>query len=341
MKIREAIAALLEGRGLSEAEMASVMEQVMSGEATPAQIGAFLALLRRKGETVDEIAGAARVMRERVTRIHVAGPAVLDTCGTGGDARGTFNISTAAALVAAAAGCTVAKHGNRAMSGAVGGADVLETLGVKIDLPPARIEEVVAEVGFGFLFAPLLHGAMKHAAGPRRELGVRTIFNLLGPLTNPAGARHQLLGVFDDAWVGPLAEVLLRLGSVHALVVHGEDGLDEITLAGHTSVAELRHGAVTRWRLRPEDLGFRRCRPEDLRVGDAAASAATIRAVLAGEGGPARDVVLLNAGAAIYASDAVPALGEGVGRAREAIDSGRARDVLERLVAASNAEESA
>ena len=338
MTIREAIATLLDGRSLSEDEMAAVMGEVMGGEATPAQIGAFLVLLRRKGETVDELVGAARVMREKVTPIRVARGAVLDTCGTGGDARGTFNISTAAALVAAASGCTVAKHGNRAMSGAVGGADVLEQLGVRIDVPPERTERLLGELGFGFLFAPLLHGAMKHAAGPRRELGVRTLFNLLGPLTNPAGARHQLLGVFDGAWVEPVANVLRRLGSMHALVVHGEDGLDEITISSGTTVAELRHGNVNLMRIHPQDFGLRCCRTEELQVRDAADSAARIRSVLDSERGPARDVVLLNAGAAIYVADGASSIGEGIGRAAETIDSGRAKRLLEELAAASHDE---
>jgi anthranilate phosphoribosyltransferase len=334
--IRDAIARLLDGIDLAEAEMSSVMGQVMEGEATPAQIGAFLALLRRKGETIDEIVGAARVMREKVTPIHASGEVVLDTCGTGGDAKGTFNISTASALVAAASGCTVAKHGNRAMSGAVGGADVLERLGVRIDLPPGRTEALLAEHRFGFLFAPLLHGAMKHAVGPRREIGVRTIFNLLGPLTNPAGARHQLLGVFDPGWVAPLAEVLRRLGSRHALVVHGEDGLDEITLTTGTTVAELRKGEVRRLRLHPSDFGLSCCGSDELRVEDAEDSAARIRDVLGGGQGPARDVVVLNAGAAIYVSDLAATIADGIERARVTIDSGSALRFLERIAAASN-----
>lgn len=338
MTIREAITCLLEGESLAEEEMATVMNEVMGGEATPAQIGAFLVLLRRKGETVEEITGAARVMRAKVTAIRVDREPVLDTCGTGGDRRGTFNISTAAALVAAAGGCTVAKHGNRAMSGAVGGADVLERLGVKIDVAPSRTEEMLRETGFGFLFAPLLHGAMKHAAGPRRELGVRTLFNLLGPLTNPAGARHQLLGVFDAVWVEPIAQVLQRLGSKHALVVHGDDGLDEITLATPTLVAELRDGEIGLRKIAPEDFGLARCAPEALRVASADDSARVIRSVLAGGRGPARDVVLLNAGAAIYASDRVATIAEGLERAREAVDSGAVQALLERVVASSQRE---
>ncbi len=332
MTIREAIGRLLEGRSLSEEESAEVVGAVMDGETTPAQIGALLVLLRRKGETVEEIAGAARAMRAKVTPIRCAHETVLDTCGTGGDGCGTFNVSTAAGIVAAAAGCTVAKHGNRAISGSVGGADVLERLGVRIDLEPERSEALLDNTGFAFLFAPLLHGAMRHAAGPRRELGVRTIFNLLGPLTNPAGARHHLLGVFESGWVEPLARVLGRLGSAHALVVHGDDGLDEISTTAATDVAELRAGEVRRFRLEPEALGVKRARLADLRVESAEESAAMIRGVLEGRTGPARDIVLLNAGAAIYAADRAPALEAGIAAAREALDSGRARATLERVI---------
>lgn len=332
MTIREAIGRLLEGRSLSEEESAEVVGAVMDGETTPAQIGALLALLRRKGETVEEIAGAARAMRAKVTPIRCAQETVLDTCGTGGDGCGTFNVSTAAGIVAAAAGCTVAKHGNRAISGSVGGADVLERLGVRIDLEPERSEALLQNTGFAFLFAPLLHGAMRHAAGPRRELGVRTIFNLLGPLTNPAGARHHLLGVFESSWVEPLARVLGRLGSAHALVVHGDDGLDEISTTAATDVAELRAGEVRRFRLEPEALGVKRARLADLQVESAEESAAMIRGVLEGRTGPARDIVLLNAGAAIYAADRAPALEAGIAAAREALDSGRARATLERVI---------
>lgn len=330
--VRSAIAGLLEGASLDEEEMAAVMEEIMGGEATPAQIGAFLALLRSKGETIDEIAGAARVMRSRATQVTVRREGVLDTCGTGGDSAGTFNISTAAGLVAAAAGCVVAKHGNRAISGKVGGADVLELLGIPIETDPERTARTIEEQGFGFLFAPRLHGAMKHAAGPRKELGVRTIFNLLGPLTNPAGAKHQLIGVFDPKWVEPLAAVLGRLGSVHAMVVHGDDGLDEITLTTTTTAAELRDGRVEALRIEPEMFGFHRCRPEDLRVADAEESAARIREILDGATGPAREVVLLNAGVAIYVADLVPTIPEGIERARRAIDEGRAGRLVDRLV---------
>ena len=336
MTVREAIAVLLEGRSLSEAEAAAVVGDVMDGEATPAQIGAVLALLRQKGETVDELTGAARAMRSKVTPIRCASDAVLDTCGTGGDGCGTFNVSTAAGLVAAAAGCAVAKHGNRAVSGKVGGADVLERLGVKIDLEPEHTEALLRDTGFGFLFAPLLHGAMRHAAGPRREIGVRTIFNLLGPLTNPAGARHHLLGVFGASWVEPIAIVLGRLGSVHALVVHGDDGLDEITTTGPTDVAEMRGGEVRRFRFEPEAVGLRRCTLADLQVSSAEQSAEIIRDVLAGRPGPARDIVVLNAGAAIYAADRAASLEAGIAAACAAIDSGGACETLAQVVSRSH-----
>lgn len=335
MTIREAIARLVDGGTLAEGEMTSVVDEVMEGASSPAQIGALLALLRRKGETVDEITGAARAMRARVTRIDAGPGRLLDTCGTGGDGRGTFNISTTVALVAAAAGCRVAKHGNRAMSGAVGGADVLEALGVRVDVEPAAAEALLREVGFAFLFAPRLHGAMKHAAGPRRELGVRTIFNLLGPLTNPAGAEHQLLGVFARAWVEPLAEVLGRLGSRHAMVVHGADGLDEISLSGPTHAAELRDGTVIPTLLEPGAFGFATRPLEVLRVASAAESAERVRGVLEGKEGPARDVVLLNAGVAIYVADLAPTIAAGIEVARESIASGRARALLDRVVALS------
>ena len=331
MTVREAIAQVVNGCNLSEDEMAAVMTEIMDGQATPAQIGSLLTALHIKGETVAEIAGAARVMRALATRVH-ASSAVLDTCGTGGDGRHTFNISTAAAFVAAAAGLNVAKHGNRAMSGAVGGADVLETLGAQVELTPAQVEHCLREVRFGFLLAPAFHRAMRHALGPRREIGIRTMFNVLGPLTNPAGARHQLLGVFAQQWVTPLAEALGRLGSVHALVVHGEDGLDEISLTAPTAMAEWRNGSVRTATLTPEEFGFVRCSLADLQVKSAQESADIIRSIFTGTRGPQRDIVLLNAGAALYAGDAVPSIAVGVERARMAIDSGTATRTLERFV---------
>jgi anthranilate phosphoribosyltransferase len=290
-----------------------------------------------KGETVSEITGAARIMRERALHVQVA-HALLDTCGTGGDGSHTFNISTTAALVAAGAGLWVAKHGNRAMSGAVGGADVLETLGARIEMPPVLVERCLTEVGFGFLLAPAFHRAMRHAVGPRREIGVRTIFNLLGPLTNPAGARHQLIGVFARQWLEPMAEALGRLGSLHALIVHGADGLDEVTLTGSTAVAEWRDGSVHSFTIRPQEFGFSLCQLADLQVASAQESATIIRAVCAGAPGPRRDIVLLNAAAALYAGDRVSSLAAGVELARETIDSGAALRTLDKFIALTQTE---
>jgi anthranilate phosphoribosyltransferase len=331
MTVKEAIARIVVRCDLSEADMSAVMMEIMDGQATPAQIGALLTALHIKGETVAEITGAARVMRELATRVH-PDEAVLDTCGTGGDGRLTFNISTAAAFVAAAAGLCVAKHGNRAMSGAVGGADVLETLGAKVELSPAQVERCLREVKFGFLLAPAFHRAMRHAVGPRREIGIRTIFNLLGPLTNPAGARHQLMGVFDKQWVVPVAEALGKLGSTHALVVH------EISLTAPTFIAEWCAGTVQTMTIAPQDFGFSRCTLAELQVKSAQESAAIIRAVFADAPGPHRDIVVLNAGAALYAGDAVPSLAAGVERARAVIASGAATRTLDRFVALTHEE---
>jgi anthranilate phosphoribosyltransferase len=332
MDIREAIAHLVEGRHLSEGEMDEVMRGVMGGEATPAQIGAFLVALRVKGESVEELTGAARVMHRYATWVNTT-KEVLDTCGTGGDMRGTFNISTAAALIAAGAGIVVAKHGNRAMSGAVGGADVLEALGVQIDLTAEQVGACLEDVGFGFLFAPVFHPAMRHAAQPRREIGIRTIFNLLGPLSNPAGARFQLLGVFNAQWLEPLARTLGRLGSRHVMVVHGDDGLDEISLTGPSQVAELREGKVQTYRITPDEFGIQRCAPEELRGGDAAHNADIIRRILAGEATRAQmDIALLNAAAAIYVAGCVPDIRQALDVARESVSSGQAAGKLEQLV---------
>jgi anthranilate phosphoribosyltransferase len=330
--VREAIAAVTGGRSLTEMEAAAVLDEIVSGGATAAQIGALLVGLRMKGESVDELCGAARALRRHVTPIHPPpGLRVVDTCGTGGDAQGTFNVSTTAALIAAGAGVVIAKHGNRAVSGRVGGADVLEALGVRLDLAPAAVERCLAEVGIAFLFAPLLHGAMRSVAAVRRELGLRTIFNLVGPLANPAGVRHQVVGVFAREWVRPMAEALARLGAAHALVVHGRDGLDEITLTDATDAAEVRDGAVRELVIIPEELGLPRCRPADLRVGDAAEAAAAIRAVLEGTRGPRRDVAVANAAAALWVGGRVGTLAGGVAPAAEAIDAGRARAMLDRL----------
>ncbi len=332
MEMQAAIAAVIEGRDLSGEEMQGVMRRIMTGEATPAQIGGFLVGLRMKGETVEEIAAAASVMRQLATPVKVGGDHLVDTCGTGGDAAGTFNISTASAFVVAAAGGRVAKHGNRSISSRSGSADVLEAAGVNLDLTPDQVARCVEEVGVGFMFAPRHHGAMKHAIGPRREMGVRTLFNLLGPLTNPASAPNQVIGVFSDRWVEPLARVLERLGSRHVLVVHAEDGMDEISVGAATHVAELRDGEVRDYFITPEQFGLERADVSQLAVEGAEESLATIRRVLADEPGPARDIVLLNAGAAIYCAGLAPDLAAGIQRAREAIASGAAARRLERLV---------
>ena len=348
--IRKAIARVVERHDLSESEMIDVMNQVMSGEATPAQIGAFITALRMKGETVDEISGAAKVMRDRVTRIRVGRnvldmdrddinldqETILDTCGTGGSGTNTFNISTTVAFTVSACGIKVAKHGNRAVSSACGSADVLESLGVNLDVSPLVVEQCIAEIGIGFLFAPALHGAMRHAIGPRREIGIRTIFNILGPLTNPAGAQCQVLGVYREDLVEKLAHVLHKLGCKRGFVVHGLDGMDEITLTSETAVAEVSPAGVTLRRFAPEELGFSRCAMSDLHGGDAAGNAVIVRDILAGKQGPKRDIVLLNAAFGLVAAGKAASLPEGAEMAREAIDSGRARANLERLVALTN-----
>ncbi len=336
MDVRTAIAHTVAGASLTEADMEAVMRELMGGTATPAQVGGLLIALRMKGETVEEITGAVRAMRAHATRVQPRSQVIVDTCGTGGDRRGTFNISTAAAFIAAGAGLTVAKHGNRAMSGTVGGADVLEALGVKIDLPPERVAACIDAVGIGFLFAQVFHPAMRHVAGVRRELGVRTIFNLLGPLSNPAGARHQVVGVFAAEWTEPLAQALGRLGSLHALVVHGEDGLDEISLAAPTQLAEWHDGTLRTYRITPEEFGFAPCRADDLEGGNLDTAASIIRGILAGAAGPRADIALLNAAAAIYVGGLSPSITAGIDRAREAIGSGRARQKLEQLIEFSN-----
>ena len=337
MNIREAIEKLVNRIHLSEEEMISVMNEIMTGEATPLQVASFLTALRMKGETVEEITGAARVMREKAHRVNVQAQTVLDTCGTGGDQKGTFNISTTSAFVVAGAGVRVAKHGNRSVSSQSGSADVLGALGVKVDAPKERVEACIDKVGIGFLFAPLLHEAMKYAVQPRRDIGIRTIFNLLGPLTNPAMATHQLLGLYSGELVGPVAHVLKNLGSVRAMVVHGVEGLDEVSLCGPTQVAELRDGEVQEYRIEPDALGLKRCRLEDLRGGSAADSAVVVRGVLGGQKGAARDVVLLNSGAALYVSGHAASIAEGMRLAAESIDSGSARKKLEGLVQMTNA----
>ncbi len=331
MTVKDAIAHVVAGADLTEEEMYAVITDLMDGQATPAQIGALLTALHIKGETVAEISGAAGAMRAMATPVR-PGRAVIDTCGTGGDGCHTFNISTCAAFVVAAAGLCVAKHGNRAMSGTVGGADVLETLGARIEMSPQQVAYCMREVGFGFLLAPAFHRAMRHAVGPRREVGIRTIFNILGPLTNPAGAQYQLIGVFDQRWVEPLAVALGRLGCRHGLVVHGEDGLDEVSLSGPTQVAEWGPQGVRTYNINPMDYGFP-CRPlTALQVSSAQESADIIRSVLAGTLGPHRDVVLLNAGAALYAGNAAASLADGIALARKTIDSGAAAQTLERFI---------
>ena len=336
MDIQSAIRAVIEGRDLDGGQMTGVMHDIMTGECTPAQVGGFLVGLRMKGETVEEIAAAAAVMRRLATRVEVDTTHLVDTCGTGGDARGTFNVSTASALVAAGAGVRVAKHGNRSVSGRSGSADVLEAAGVRLDIAPERIARCIDEAGVGFLFAPAHHGAMKHAIGPRREMAVRTIFNALGPLTNPAGALRQVIGVFAAELVEPMARVLGELGSEHVMVVHSGDGLDELSLGAPTRVAELRDGAVRTFELDAGALGFAPAPVESITVDSPAASLAVIRSVLDGEAGPAADITTLNAAAAIHVSGIAPSLEDGVARARESIGSGRAAQVLERLVAISN-----
>ena len=332
MEIKQAINHVLARHDLSDEDMTEVMQAIMTGGATPAQIGGFLVGLRMKGETVHEIAAAARVMRELATRVEVDAENLIDTCGTGGDSSGSFNISTASAFVVAAAGARVAKHGNRSISSKSGSADVLEAAGVRLDLTPDQVAQCIKEVGLGFMFAPAHHGAMKYAIGPRREMGVRTIFNVLGPLTNPAGAPNQVLGVFSDELLEPLANVLQSLGSRHVLVVHSRDGLDEISIGDHTEVAELKGGHIRRYAISPEQFGMQRTSIAELAVDGAEQSLAVIRSVLEDSPGPARDIVCLNAGAAIYAAGLADSLTEGAEKADAAIASGEARNKLDQLV---------
>ena len=347
--IKEAIAKVVERIDLTEAEMVEVMNEIMGGEATPAQVAAFITALRMKGETVAEITGAARVMRDRATPIRVGAvldldrddinldrETILDTCGTGGSGTKSFNISTTVAFVVAACGVKVAKHGNRSISSTCGSADVLEALGVNLTVTPEKVEECIRDAGIGFLFAPALHGAMKHAIGPRREIGIRTIFNILGPLTNPARADRQVLGVYRADLVETLGRVLAGLGCRRGFVVHGDDGMDELTLTAPTRVAEIRDGMVALETVTPEQFGFRRCALSELQGGDAAQNAAIVRAVLAGETGPKRDVVVLNAGFGLMAAGVVDTVADGIDKARTAIDGGTARAKLERLVALTN-----
>lgn len=335
--IQDALSQLLDGRDLTREQSREVMDTIMSGDATPAQIGGFLVALRLKGETAEEIAGAAEGMRAHVIPVQPKRTDLVDTAGTGGDGSNTFNISTAAALVASAAGAGVAKHGNRSISSRTGSADVLEALGFSLDLPPARIAESIDELGFGFMFAPTHHPAMKHAAPVRRELAARTVFNVLGPLTNPAGARAQVVGVYSAHLVPVIAQVLALLGARRAFVVHGAGGIDELSPAGPNLVGEVVDGTVSQREIDPLDLGIPRCAPEDLVGGDPAENAASIRAVFAGANGGRRSAILLNAAGAIAAGGHAADLREGIEVARDALDSGAASAHLEELIAFSKA----
>ncbi|MEN8006734.1 MAG: anthranilate phosphoribosyltransferase [Candidatus Krumholzibacteriota bacterium] len=329
------LTSLLEGRDLPQEQAVALMEAIMAGQVPPFRLAGILATLRAKGETVAEIAGFARAMRNGALRISPGKSGLLDTCGTGGDGSGTFNISTATALVAASMGIPVAKHGNRAVSSRCGSADVLEALGVNLDLEPGRVAALIDEIGIGFLFAPGLHPAMKHAMPVRRELGVRTVFNVLGPLTNPAGADRQLLGVFDPTLCEPLCRVLRELGSQRAFVVHGEGGLDEVSLLGATTVAALEDGKVRTFEFLPAQAGLRTCGPDDLSGGDPAANAAIIKDIFGGKSGPKTDAVLLNAGFAAVLGGLADNVRTGVDLARDAIASGRTADLLAAFAAAS------
>jgi len=337
MDMKQALNAVVGGQNLTEEQMAGVMEIIMTGGATDAQIGGFLVALRLKGETIDEITGAARVMRQLATKVEVKGDNLVDTCGTGGDGANIFNVSTAAAFVVAAAGGQVAKHGNRSVSSSTGSADVLEAAGVNLSLTAEQVAKAVEEIGVGFMFAPAHHSAMKHAIGPRKELAMRTIFNMLGPITNPAGVQNQVLGVFNGELCKPLAEVLGRLGSNHVLVVHAEDGLDEISLQGKTRVAELINGEVNEYFISPEDFGIASQSLDGLAVDSAEQSLNLIKDALSkretAEGKKAADMIALNAGAAIYASNLSSSLAEGIAMAEDAISTGLALEKLNELAA--------
>jgi len=349
--LKAAIQEVVSGKDLSEAEMEAAMEVIMSGQATPAQIGAFITALRLKGETIEEITGAARVMRRKVTPIPMRDylisidrddinldlETIVDTCGTGGDGTNTFNVSTTTAFVVAGCGLRVAKHGNRSVSSLCGSADVIETLGVNLDVPPEVVGQCLDEVGIGFLYAPALHGAMKYAIGPRREIGIRSIFNILGPLTNPAGANVQVLGVYEEQLTATLAEVLNRLGSRSAFVVHGKDSLDEISITGPTVVSQLKNNSVTTYTIEPEDFDLPRASLSEIRGGDAAENARIVLGVLQGEPSAKRNIVLLNAAAALVAAGQAVDFREGIDQAADTIDAGRAMDKLEGLRAITNA----
>jgi anthranilate phosphoribosyltransferase len=330
--IKEALSKIVSGKDLSMAEARGVMTEIMKGEATQAQIGSFLTALRMKGETADEIAGCAQAMRENAIAVKPKRNQLVDTCGTGGDGSGTFNISTTVAFVAAGAGLTVAKHGNRSVSSRCGSADLLQVLGVNLELSPEQVSRCIDEVGIGFLFAPKLHPAMKHALGPRQEIGLRTIFNILGPLCNPAQARRQLLGVYDSALTELMAEVLRALGSEHAFVVYGADGLDELSITGRNKVSHLYNSHIESYYLTPEELGLPRAKLSDIAGGTREDNARTTKDILEGKRGPKRDIVLLNAAAVLIAGGKASSFSEGLAQAAEAIDNGSARRKLEQLI---------
>lgn len=333
MDMQQAIQTVIDGKDLSHNDMMSVMQTIMSGKATPSQIAGFLIGLRIKGETVDEIAGAAKVMRQMATPVHITADNIVDIVGTGGDGLSTFNISSASTFVVAAAGGHVAKHGNRSVSSSSGAADVLDAAGVNLDITPEQVARCVEDIGVGFMFAVKHHGAMKHAIGPRREMGVRTIFNVLGPLTNPAGAENQLLGVFSQDLLLPMTQVLKQLGSKHVMTVHSKDGLDEISIADETYVTELKNGEITQYTISPEQFGFERGNLKDLMVGNAVESLAMLKSALTGHAGSASDIVALNAGAAIYCAGLADTLAEGIECAQDAMGSGLALEKLNELVA--------
>jgi len=334
--IKEAIQSLVSGKNLSEVEMAGCMKEIMEGQSTDAQIGSFLTALRIKEETVEEITGAARIMRDKATTIK-APEGVLDTCGTGGDMSRTFNISTTTAFVVSGAGVPVAKHGNRSVSSQSGSADLLEALGIKIDLTPEMVERCLFETGFGFLFAPLFHPAMKFAIGPRREMGIRTLFNILGPITNPAGAQRQILGVYADSLTETLAMVLGKLGALDAIVVHGEDGLDEITISTRTRVSRFCQGKTDNYYVEPEDFGLRKGTIKDIRGGTKDDNAAITLSILNGETGPRRDIVLMNTAFALIAAGKTEDMKTALSIAADAIDSGKASQKLDEVKRVSNA----
>lgn len=332
MDIQTAINNVINRKDLSHTDMHSVMQTIMQGEATPAQIGGLLVALRMKGESVDEIAAAAKVMRELAEKVDVDSTHLVDTCGTGGDGANTFNISTTSAFVVAASGAKVAKHGNRSVSSKSGSADALEAAGVNLELNATQVANCIKNTGIGFMFAPMHHSAMKHAIGPRRELGVRTLFNVLGPLTNPAGAPNQVIGVFAKEWLEPLAETLKKLGSKHVLIVHAEDGMDEISIAADTNIAELKDGTIKQYKITPADFGLQEQSINKLAVNNVDESLNMMQSVLDNIDSPAKDIVSLNAGAAIYAAGLADSIADGVEKARSAIESGAAKEKLEQLI---------